>query len=114
MDAVGDVLFGGGLPEERRRFQQRLVGQVEGAPVDGESVGVLWYLRVFVVGVFKMVKNARHVALPRDASAGGSAVDRPFERQSRRVCIARLSLTTSSTVHLEPSSSCVHLPFLGG
>ncbi len=34
VDAVGDVLFGGGLPEERRRFLQRLVGQVEGAPVE--------------------------------------------------------------------------------
>ena len=40
VDAVGDVLFGGGLPEERRRFLQRLVGQVEGAPVDGVRVGV--------------------------------------------------------------------------
>ena len=47
----------------------------------------------------KMVKEkqARHVALPRDATPDGSAIEKPFWRQSRRSCIARQSLATSST-----------------
>ena len=47
----------------------------------------------------KMVKEkqARHVALPRDATPDGSAIEKPFWRQSRRSCMARQSLATSST-----------------
>ena len=49
------------------------------------------------VGVRFVVKErkARHVALPRDADPDGSAVLKPFGRQSRRDGLARQSLATS-------------------
>ena len=41
MDAVGNVLFGGGVLQEARWFLKGFFGQIEGDPVDGDEVGSL-------------------------------------------------------------------------
>ena len=38
VDAIRYVLFGGSMPEERRWLLKRLLGQVEGSPVDRDKM----------------------------------------------------------------------------